>query len=98
MAQVGATSALFGRGAQQAAAATNPLLGDALVVCAQLFTALQMCLEERFCKGYNVPALVAVGWEGVWGLIGVPILLVALQYCEVGGLPVEDSLFAARQV
>ena len=69
---------------QQASASTSKagsraMLGNALVVFSQLFTALQMCLEERFVTGYNAPALVAVGWEGVWGLSGVLLLLVALQ-------------------
>ena len=33
------------------------LLGSVLVVASQLFTALQMCLEERFVTGYDLPAV-----------------------------------------
>lgn len=43
--------------------ATRAALGGVLVVGSQLFTALQMCLEERFVTGYNMPALLAVGYE-----------------------------------
>lgn len=89
---------------QQASASTSKagaraMLGNALVVFSQLFTALQMCLEERFVTGYNAPALVAVGWEGVWGLSGVLLLLVALQtWTDDEGIPIENSMWAMRQI
>uniref|UniRef100_A0A7S0I4M8 EamA domain-containing protein n=1 Tax=Phaeocystis antarctica TaxID=33657 RepID=A0A7S0I4M8_9EUKA len=76
------------------------LLGDLLVVFSQLFTALQMVLEERFVTGHSMPALLAVGCEGVWGLTGLAGLLVVLQYGPSGpsGLPIEDSLDAFDQI
>lgn len=76
------------------------LLGDLLVVFSQLFTALQMVLEERFVTGHSMPALLAVGCEGVWGLTGLAALLLVLQYgpSGPGGLPIEDSLDAFDQI
>ena len=75
------------------------MIGNLLVVFSQMFTALQMCLEERFVKGYNMPALLAVGWEGVWGILGVSALLVGLQHTQGGGgFPVEDTAFAWQQL
>lgn len=82
----------------------NPRLGDACVVLSQVFYAVQMCLEERFVVGYKIPALQAVGWEGVWGCMGIALLLCALQFLPAGGvagaLPnvVEDSVDALAQL
>lgn len=38
--------------------------GDLLIIAAQIVTATQMVVEEKFVTGYRVPALQAVGWEG----------------------------------
>ena len=45
---------------------SNPVLGDVLIVSAQVVTAFQMCVEEKFLTGKDIPALQAVGWEGGW--------------------------------
>lgn len=34
----------------------------------QVIVATQMVVEEKFLGQYNVPALMAVGWEGVFGM------------------------------
>ena len=86
--------------ASQQHAGTQALLGSLLVVAAQCFTALQMVVEERFVTGYNVPALMAVGWEGIWGLAGVTALLVVLQHTTAGGAAhhIEESMWAISQI
>lgn len=33
-------------------------------MCAQIITAVQMVYEEKFVKDLNIPALMAVGYEG----------------------------------
>lgn len=61
----------------------NPILGDVLVICAQLVVAVQMVFEERFVGKYNVPALQAVGWEGFFGC-GVCGLVLLIFYFVPG--------------
>jgi drug/metabolite transporter (DMT)-like permease len=74
--------------------AANPLLGGAFVVISQMFTALQMCVEERFVNGYHAPALAVVGWEGVWGACAVAMLLLLLQQLRL----FEDTNAALAQI
>jgi len=95
---VGSTSVLQADAPAEAATPTNPLLGDLLVVFSQLFTSLQMVLEERFVTGHRMPALLAVGCEGVWGLVGLAGLLLVLQHVKPRGHPVENSLEAFHQI
>lgn len=40
-------------------------LGDALVVVAQVVVAIQMVVEQKLLAGCDVPALFAVGLEGL---------------------------------
>ncbi|KAH6568658.1 hypothetical protein BASA50_008016 [Batrachochytrium salamandrivorans] len=55
-------------------------VGIFLVVLAQIFTALQFVLEEKIMAKYEVPALKAVGLEGLFGLICVAIGMPMLHY------------------
>jgi len=64
----------------------NPLLGAVCVLIAQIFTATQFIIEEKFIDGKNIPPLQAVGYEGIWGVI---ILTVALPILNV--IPGDDS-------
>jgi drug/metabolite transporter (DMT)-like permease len=54
---VGLSSVL---GPHDSANASNPILGDVLVVAAQLITAFQMVLEQKYLDKYKVPALQVV--------------------------------------
>ncbi|CAL4135163.1 unnamed protein product, partial [Meganyctiphanes norvegica] len=62
----------------------NVILGDALIIVAQVVTATQMVVEEKFLTKYNVPPLLAVGWEGVFGFITLSILLVPFYWTPAG--------------
>tara|TARA_B110001452_G_scaffold210833_1_gene181263 strand:+ start:1020 stop:2297 length:1278 start_codon:yes stop_codon:yes gene_type:complete len=97
---VGSTSVLQPDESQAAAGAgSNPLLGDVLVVGSQLFAALQMVLEETFVTGHNMPALQAVGCEGIWGMAGLLCVLAVLQQTGgATGVPIEDSVDAFSQI
>lgn len=43
------------------------ITGDLLIVIAQIVTAVQMVVEEKYVAGLNIPPLQAVGWEGAFG-------------------------------
>merc|ERR1712001_398493 len=64
--------------------ANNQLLGDILIVCAQVIVATQMVYEEKFISKYDVPALQAVGWEGTFGFLTLATLLIPFYFIPVG--------------
>lgn len=72
--------------------------GDILIVCAQIITATQMVLEEKFVVGSNVPPLQAVGWEGLFGVICMGSLLIPLNFLTYSGAPIEDSIDGLYQI
>ena len=63
---------------------SNPLLGDLLIVAAQAATALQFITEEKMLERHRVPALLAVGLEGAWGLLLCSVALPALTLFSKG--------------
>lgn len=75
---VGVASVLYPDANSQSA--SNPLLGDILIVVAQVVTAVQMVVEERLVNGKGIPALQAVGWEGVFGFSVLSGALVAMYF------------------
>ena len=78
--------------------AKNPLIGDIFVVAAQLAAATQFIIEEKYLTAYRVPALLAVGLEGMWGLVISAAALPALTFIRwPDGTPI-DVLPAAIRV
>jgi len=67
-------------GGSDSSNAPNAVLGDILVVCAQVIVSVQMVVEEKFIGGYSVPALQCVGLEGTFGFIMTSFLLLILYY------------------
>ncbi|XP_042232753.1 solute carrier family 35 member F6-like isoform X2 [Homarus americanus] len=64
---------------------TNGIItGDLLIIAAQVVTATQMVLEEKFVTKLNVPPLLVVGWEGLFGFTIMTILLVPFNWIQVG--------------
>jgi hypothetical protein len=59
------------------------IVGDLLIVMAQIVTACQMVYEEKFINKHNVPALQAVGWEGVFGFGTLAFLLIPMYFIPV---------------
>ena len=59
---------------------SDSLFGVCLVVLAQIFTALQFVVEEKIMSRFNVPAIKAVGLEGLFGLIFVGIAMPVLHF------------------
>jgi len=58
---------------------SNPLLGNALVILAQVFQAIQFIVEEKFLVKYHTPVLLAIGSEGIWGLLVVSLSLLVVR-------------------
>lgn len=59
------------------------LIGDGLIVIAQIITACQMTYEEKYVGSLNIPSLQAVGWEGIFGFVVLSILLVPMYFIHV---------------
>jgi len=86
--------------------APNPLLGAVLVVAAQIVVSTQMVVEEKVLEKYKVPALQAVGFEGMFGLGMMSILLVIFYFIphlhgltnDLSGNHFENSLDAFEQI
>lgn len=71
--------------------AKNPVLGDILIIVAQVFSACQFIFEEKYMSKYKVPALQGVGYEGIYGVVILAVLMpifnVAIgQKQDIGGL------------
>jgi hypothetical protein len=68
-----------------------PAMGVALVIASQALTALQFIVEEAFLARHRLPALLAVGLEGAWGLGLCAAALPALAALRgPGGRPLDD--------
>ena len=103
---VGASSIVYekkdharGGGSSASRHAPNPLLGDLLVILAQILNAAQFIIEEKFLRTYHPPVLLAVGIEGV---VGVVLCTLALPLLSIvpgpGGAPLEDASAAIRAI
>lgn len=62
----------------------NIITGDLLIILAQIITSVQMVYEERYVAGMDIPALQAVGWEGLFGFSVLGVMLVPMYYVPVG--------------
>jgi len=78
----GASSSLGLEGATHSG--SEILIGDLMIIGAQVIVAVQMVLEEKFVSKYNVPALQAVGWEGTFGFLTLSALLIPMYFIPVG--------------
>jgi len=63
---------------ETSAAASNPALGNLLILLAQVVVATQWVLEERFVQ--NVPPLLAVGLEGAFGVVALAVVCTAAYF------------------
>ena len=76
---VGVGDVVFTSGAQ-GYSPTLILAGDLLIVLAQIITAIQMTVEEKIIKKYEVQPLQGVGWEGIFGFSVLTVLLVPMFF------------------
>jgi len=100
---VGATD-MISAGADPNYPAEKVILGDSLIVCAQIMTAAQVVFEEKYVAKYNVAALQVVGWEGIFGFSVLSTLCIPFYFIRVkrplGGSTgrVEDAVDAFTQM
>jgi hypothetical protein len=66
---------------------SKAMVGNILIILAQIIVATQMVVEEKFIGGYDIPALEVVGWEGAWGLGVMSIVLLVMYYVPTTGTP-----------
>jgi drug/metabolite transporter (DMT)-like permease len=59
--------------------AKNPLLGNALVIIAQIVAAAQFTYEEHVVGKYKIPPLQLVGTEGLFGIVFTGTILFLLE-------------------
>jgi hypothetical protein len=83
--------------------ASNPLVGDLMIVAAQVIAAAQMVIEEKVVGKHDVHPLLAVGFEGMWGFSMLSCLLfvfyhVPNPYPDVPGNRFEDAIDAFYQL
>lgn len=81
------------------------ITGDLLIVLAQVITASQMVIEEKFVTKYKVAPLQAVGWEGFFGFVVLGTLLVPMYFIPAGntifqnpGGQLEDAIDGFIQI
>jgi len=91
LACVGLASTLFSDGSHNGG--SNPVLGDILVICAQLIVSAQMIIEEKILTKYNVPPTLLVGWEGIFGLCYASTALAIFQATHGKPDNVVDALY-----
>jgi hypothetical protein len=54
------------------------MLGNILIIVAQVIVAAQMVVEEKLLGAYDLPPLMVVGFEGLFGFTFISILLVVM--------------------
>lgn len=81
------------------------ITGDLLIIIAQIITATQMVIEEKYVSGLDIPALQAVGWEGIFGFVVLSCLQVPFYFIKAGAPfsnndkgVLEDALDAFVQI
>eukprot|EP00037_Helgoeca_nana_P032066 m.412002 g.412002 ORF g.412002 m.412002 type:complete len:450 (+) comp28772_c0_seq1:73-1422(+) len=74
------------------ASASNPLVGDLIIVIAQVVVAFQMVVEEKLMTKYKVPPMQAVGWEGFFGMIIMISISAILSATTEVGDPITENM------
>jgi uncharacterized membrane protein len=85
-------------GSASSSATSNAVLGNILIIVAQLIVAVQMTVEEKFIGGYDIPPLQVVGWEGIFGFCTLSVVLGIMYmvpapaaFCEYPGGQYGDT-------
>lgn len=62
----------------------HSIIGDIILITAQIVVAFQGTYEEKILKKYDVAPLQAIGWEGFFGFTILSSLLVAMKHIKTG--------------
>lgn len=60
-----------------------PLLGNVICIIAQFIQSVQIVLEQKFLQVDDVPPLLAVGLEGIFGLTIISVAMVPMYFIHV---------------
>lgn len=74
---VGATSFMNKSGGDSSSG--KAMIGNALILAAQLIASLQMVIEERIMSKYQTHPMELVGWEGFFGLSVTTVVVIVFQ-------------------
>jgi len=74
------------------------MIGNFLILFAQLVVAIQMCVEEKLMTVWDAPPLKVVGLEGTFGFCILSCLLVAMYFIRIDGYPFENVPDAVTQM
>jgi len=69
----------------------DAVIGDIIIVCAQLVAACQFVYEEKYITKYDVHPLKVVGSEGIFGFIALALAQVALYFIGIKGFELGDN-------
>jgi len=64
---------------------SDAVIGDIIVVCAQVIAACQFVYEEKFIAKYNVHPLKVVGSEGIFGFIALILIQIPMYFIIIDG-------------
>lgn len=69
-------------GDSSSATGGKAMLGNILIIVAQIIVAVQMVVEEKLLSKYEIPPLQVVGWEGFFGFTILSSALVGLYFVK----------------
>jgi len=80
---VGVSDLLFNKTPEGDHTSGEKVLGIGLIILAMIFTSWQVVYEERFIGNLNIPALQAVGWEGIFGFLTLGLVLIPFHFIHL---------------
>ena len=70
---------------------SNEVMGDVLVVAAQIFLSMQFVYEEKILSLYDIEPLQIVGWEGFYGIMAMTFVILPLNIIDTGSCTWSNS-------
>ena len=70
---------------------SNEVIGDVLVVAAQIFLSMQFVYEEKVLSSYDIQPLQIAGWEGFYGIMAMFFVILPLNIIDTGSCRWSNS-------